>query len=105
MDKHREGKISLGEHGGNASHVLSNRFRARRVISLVRLHFNRTSIRQQKEMVMSHLMTEAHSFVAPLVDPIKVPGVSGSGRKLRLHRAGREQKDQANEEGNFHGVV
>lgn len=59
-------------------------------------------------MVASHLMTETHSFVAPLVDAIKVTGLAErgrAGRRLRLHRARDEQKDQADERRNFHAVA
>ena len=60
MDQHWELEITLREHPGNLDQMVSDRFLAGRIVRVVCLYFNSTSILKKQKVVRGHFVAEAH---------------------------------------------
>lgn len=80
-DEHRRGEIAVAEHHGDVLQVRANRLSVGFVGGIVHAHFNRTTIRDQAEVMCRLVVREAHCLIAATLDYCVV------GRVLLVHWA------------------
>jgi hypothetical protein len=72
MDKHRNGKIALGELYCNHRQMLTDSLLASCIGGLVTLYLDSTTVSQEMEMMSRFLVTKSHALVATGVDAGKI---------------------------------
>ena len=85
MDKHRNGKIALGELYCNHRQMLTDSLLASCIGGLVTLYLDSTTVSQEMEMMSRFLVTKSHALVATGVDAGKI--VFLTRRRLLGYRA------------------
>ena len=100
MNKHWERKIAFRKHRRNLRHMFSNRVLANGVAGIIRLDFDRATIREEVKMMAGQLMTKAHGVIAAVIDHVTMT-VFGVSRPCRRGRWGllpsRDESGQKNQ--------
>jgi hypothetical protein len=102
MDKHRNGKIALGELYCDHRQMLTDTLLTSCIRGLVALYLNSTTVSQEMEMVSRFLVTETHPLIPTGVHASNIVFLTGR-RLLGYCAQGRGAKyKQEKEVKNFH---